>query len=295
MHSPKNYDEAKIMIDSKTKLIGIFGYPLQHSLSPIMHNKTLQHMGLNYCYVPLEVKPDDIGKAVEAIRIFDILGVNVTIPYKEKVIKYLDGLSPEAKACGAVNLIKNEAGRLVGYNTDGQGFVCGLQEAGVEVKGKVLIVGAGGAARAVGYALAENVQEIFFLDIEKSKAEELAHFITRQTGTKSEGLEMNPSILNELKCIADIIINSTPVGMFPKVSATPIDNLDGVKEQAVLCDLIYNPLQTKLLAMGQEKGLYTINGLPMFVHQGALTLKILTGEEPPTSYMKDVILNQMQQ
>ncbi|NLB88024.1 MAG: shikimate dehydrogenase [Syntrophomonadaceae bacterium] len=283
------------MINSKTKLMGIFGYPLQHSLSPIMHNKTLQKMGLNYCYVPLEVKPDDIGKAVEAIRFFDILGVNVTIPYKEKVIKYLDGLSPEAKACEAVNLIKNEGGRLVGYNTDGLGFVSGLEEAGVAIKGNVLIIGAGGAARAVGYSLAKKVQEILFLDIDKSKAQELALFIMNQTGTKSHGLEMNQDILNELKSWADIIINSTPVGMFPKVEDTPIDNLDGVKEHVVLCDLIYNPLQTKLLAMGQEKGLYTINGLPMFIHQGALTLKILTGEDPPIAFMKEVILNQMQQ
>lgn len=282
------------MINSKTKLIGIFGYPLQHSLSPIMHNKALQKMGLNYCYVPLEVKPDDIGKAVEAIRFLDILGVNVTIPYKEKVIEYLDSLSPEAEACAAVNLIKNESGRLVGHNTDGQGFVCGLQEAGIEVKGNILLIGAGGAARAVGHALAEeNVQEMFFLDIDKSKAEELAAFIMQQTGTKSYGLEMNPDILKEIKSKADIIINCTPVGMYPKVEDSPLDNLDGIKEQAVLCDLIYNPLKTKLLSWGEKKGLHTINGIPMFIHQGALTLKILTGEDPPVAYMKEVILDQM--
>lgn len=282
------------MINSKTKLIGIFGYPLQHSLSPIMHNKALQKMGLNYCYVPLEVKPDDIGKAVEAIRFLDILGVNVTIPYKEKVIEYLDSLSPEAEACAAVNLIKNESGRLVGHNTDGQGFVCGLQEAGIEVKGNILLIGAGGAARAVGHALAEEkIQEIFLLDINRLKAEELAQFIRKQTGTKCQGLEMNGDIIRELKTTANIIINCTPVGMYPKVEDSPLDNLEGVKEQAVLCDLIYNPLQTKLLAMGEEKGLRTINGLPMFVHQGALTLKILTGEDPPVAYMKEVILDQM--
>lgn len=282
------------MVNSKTKLIGIFGYPLQHSLSPVMHNKTLKRMGLNYCYVPLEVNPENIGKAVEAIRVFDMLGVNVTIPYKEKVIKYLDELSPEAQACKAVNLIKNEAGRLIGYNTDGQGFVNGLQEDGVEVKGTVLVIGAGGAARAVGHALAKQVQEMFFLDIDKSKAEELAQFIKNQTGIKTHGLEMNQAIVNEIKKVADIIINSTPVGMYPRVDASPVDNLEGVKKEAVLCDLIYNPLQTKLLAMGQEKGLRTINGIPMFVHQGALTLKILTGEDPPIEYMKEVVLNQIQ-
>ncbi len=275
--------------------MGILGYPIGHSLSPVMHNLTLQKMGLNYTYLPLEVKPDDIGKAVEAIRVFNMAGVNVTIPHKEKVISYLDDLSVPARACGAVNLIKNEDGKLVGYNTDGPGFVAGLKEEGIRIKGQVVLIGAGGAARAVAYAMAmEKAKTLTFLDIDIYKAKALADFVEETTGVKSYGLEMNKKTFKDIASQADIIINCSPIGMYPRVNESPVDNIDMVKEQVVLCDLIYNPGQTKLLAMGKAKGLAIINGLPMFVHQGALTLKILIGEDPPISYMKEVISHQMQ-
>ncbi len=283
------------MINNKTRLMGLFGYPLGHTLSPLMHNLTLEKMGLNYIYLPLEVQPDGISQAVEAIRVFKMQGVNVTIPYKEQVIPYLDNLSPEAEACGAVNLIKNEKGRLTGYNTDGLGFIAGLKEANINISGHMVLIGAGGAARAVAYALAsEEADAITFLDININKAKALADFITTKTGVTSYSLEMNEESFNRAASKADIIINCSPVGMYPHVNESPVTNLEMVKEQLVLCDLIYNPSLTKLLALGQAKGLTIMNGLPMFVHQGALTLKILTGEEPPVIYMKEVVLNQMQ-
>lgn len=282
------------MITSKTKLIGIFGYPLGHTLSPLMHNKTLAKMGLNYIYIPLEVKPDDIGRAVDAIRVFDMLGVNVTIPYKEKVIKYLDYLSPEAKACGAVNLIKNENGYLTGYNTDGAGFIAGLKEANIDYKGNTLLLGAGGAARAVSYALAsEGAKSLTFLNRDKVQAEKLANFINEQTNVSCHAFEMNLEIFNDIASNIDMIINCTPVGMYPNINETPVKDINNIKKGAVFCDLIYNPLKTKFLAMGEAKGYKTINGLPMFIHQGALTLKILTNINPPTAFMEEVVLHQM--
>ncbi|HZK44472.1 MAG TPA: shikimate dehydrogenase [Syntrophomonadaceae bacterium] len=282
------------MINSKTRLIGIIGYPLGHTLSPIMQNKALQEMGLNYIYVPLEVKPVDIKKAIEAIRIYDLMGVNVTIPYKEIVMEHLDELSAEAIACEAVNLIKNEDGRLIGYNTDGKGFVAGLEEADVDVSGQILLLGAGGAARAVGHALAtEGVQEMTFLDIDRLKAENLADFIRRKTGVSCYGLEMNRETFALAGKNADIIVNCTPSGMYPEINNSPIDDISMIKKPAVLCDLIYNPLQTKLLAMGRAHGLKIINGVPMLVHQGALTLEILTNLKPPIDIMREVVLHQV--
>ncbi len=282
------------MIDSKTKLMGIFGYPLGHTFSPLMHNGALHKLGLNYAYLPMEVRPENLEIAVKAIPAFDMLGVNVTIPYKEKVMKYLDYISPEAKACGAVNLIKNENGKLLGYNTDGAGFIAGLREADLDIAGHLVLIGAGGAARAVAYALAkEAVESITILDIDQRKALDLATFITEQAAVPTSGHLMSQETFNDLASGANMIINCTPVGMYPYINEMPVADISEVKK-ALLCDLIYNPLQTKFLARGKAQGLLTLNGLPMLIHQGALTFKILTGQNPPIAFMKEVILNQMQ-
>ncbi len=281
------------MIDAKTKLMGLFGYPLGHSFSPLMHNKLIAKLGLNYVFLPFEIKPGNLAPALESIRALDMLGVNVTIPYKEKVIEHLDGLSPDAQACGAVNLIKNEKGKLIGYNTDGAGFVAGLKAANIDVAGDVILLGAGGAARAVAYALAqEGIKSMAIFDLDKSKASNLVNFITEKTSTIGSSYDIGQENFDKLASKAKMIINCTPVGMYPHVDESPIVNISQVKE-ALLCDLIYNPLKTKFLAMGEKKGLATMNGLPMLIHQGALTFNILTGQQAPIDFMEDVILNQM--
>lgn len=274
--------------------MGLLGYPLGHTLSPVMHNATLEKMGLDNIYLPFEIHPNDINKAIEAIGTFNMLGVNVTIPFKEEVIPYLDSLSPAAEACGAVNLIKNDKGKLIGYNTDGAGFVAGLKEAGVNIGGHIVLIGAGGAARAVAYALAmEKVERISLLDVDNNKALALADFIKQKTGLNTNSLPMNEENFNQVAANADMIINCSPVGMFPHINKSPVNNLEAVKPAALICDLIYNPQQTKLLTLGKARGLTIMNGLPMFIHQGALTLEILTGEKPPITYMKEVVLNSL--
>lgn len=278
-------------INAETKVLGLLGNPVGHSLSPLMHNSTFARMGLNCIYLPFEVAPDLLAGAVAGIRALNLEGVNVTIPYKEAVIPYLDDLSETAAICGAVNVIKNENGRLVGYNTDGYGFIAALRDEDVEVEGsRILFIGAGGAARSLAVALKqERVSRIDFLDPDYARARSLAGLIAGSNDQSARAALINEASFREFSAGADIIINCSPVGMHPAVDQAPVTNLDAVDSRTVLCDIIYNPLQTRLLKMGEAVGLKTINGLPMFVNQGALTLDILMGINPDRGYMKGIL------
>jgi len=280
------------LINSQTLLIGIIGNPLGHSLSPRMHNLTLNKMGLNYLYLPMEVALDRLEEAVAGLRALNFKGVNVTIPYKKAVIPFLDKLSPEAFACGAVNLIKNENGCLTGFNTDGRGFMASLAEEGVGRIKRALLIGAGGAAHSIAYELTlAGAERLRILDLDPAKACDLARFVESLPGGQATGAQMSDELFNRLSQDSDLIINCTPVGMYPDIENTPILALDNVRSTTVVYDLIYNPITTRLLKMAQAKNLNTINGLSMLVHQGALTLQILTGETPPIDYMKEVVLD----
>ncbi|SHG66994.1 shikimate dehydrogenase [Thermosyntropha lipolytica DSM 11003] len=285
-----------MLITAQTRVIGLYGYPLGHTLSPLMHNAVFHNMHLPYVYLPFEICPHNLASAVDAIKSLNILGVNVTIPFKEEVIKYLDDLSAEARACKAVNLIKNEEGKLIGYNTDGEGFLSSLREEGVNPAGKALLIGAGGAARAVSYALAKaGVEEICFLDLEADRAEKLAAFIEEETGIKAEAGVMNENFFNEQAADAGIIVNCSPAGMYPHIGVSPVENLDSILPEAVVCDIIYNPLKTLFLRKAEANGHKIINGLGMFVHQGALSLKILTGIDPPVKMMREVVISHIKE
>lgn len=259
-----------------------------------MHNLTLQKMGLNYVYLPFPIRPDQLEDMLKAMRVLNLCGLNVTIPFKEMILKYLDQLSPLARDCGAVNVVKNDNGKLVGYNTDGLGFIASLQERGIPLKGRALFIGAGGAARAVAWALATNgISHLDFLDRDEARAREMAErLINRSYSAASH--PMSRQSFADLSRQADFIINATPVGMFPGVNAAPVDNLDGVLEHCVICDLIYHPIRTLLLKMGEQKGLRTVSGVSMFVHQGALTLELWTGRKPPLDYMREVVLDALE-
>jgi Shikimate 5-dehydrogenase len=242
--------------------------------------------------MPLEVAPDHLENAIAGLKALGFRGVNVTIPYKKAVIPFLDELSPEAQACGAVNLIKNENGRLTGFNTDGPGFMASLTEKGIDFSGRVLLLGAGGAAQSLAYELAvSGASELSILDLDADKAYALSGFVNNIVPGKATGARMSEEIFACLRREANLIINCTPVGMYPNLEKSPVASLDGVRPDTVVYDIIYNPLTTRLLAMAQAKELKTVNGLSMFVNQGALTLKILTGASPPVDYMKEVVLD----
>jgi len=278
-------------INSETKVLGLLGNPVGHSLSPLMHNMTFARLGLNCVYLPFQVAPEQLLAAVKSIRALNLQGVNVTIPFKEAVIPYLDQLSPIAADCGAVNVIKNENGRLVGYNTDGPGFIAALRDEAVKAEGsRVLFLGAGGAARSLAAALGqEKASHLDFLDTDYEKARSLAELINGFGKCSARAALINEANFRETGARADIIINCSPVGMYPAIDEAPVTSLDALDGRTVLCDIIYNPLQTQLLKMGQAIGLKTINGLAMFVNQGALTLDILLGVNPDREYMKGIL------
>jgi len=280
------------MIDANTQIIGLIGNPLGHSLSPRMHNGTLSRMGINCVYLPFEVQPEQLPGAVLGLRALNIRGVNVTIPYKQEVIPYLDELSSEARACGAVNLIKNADNRLIGYNTDGPGFMASLVESGASQIAKAVLIGAGGAAHSLAFQLIQaGLRDLQIFDLDIDRAKELADFMDSLGGARVRGHRMSEELFVQSSRDADLIVNCTPVGMHPHTDDCPVSTLAQVKPGAVIYDLIYNPLTTCFLSMAQACGLTTINGLDMLVHQGALTLEILLGIKSPIALMKEVVTN----
>ena len=279
-----------MIIDNRTLRMGLIGHPLGHSLSPLMHNRTLAHMGLNGIYLPMEITPLRLGEAVLGLRALNFTGVNVTIPYKQAVIPYLDELSPEARACQAVNLIHHAEGRLIGYNTDGQGFMASLREEGIDRIDRVIIIGAGGAARAVVYELAQaGTGRVDILDLLPERAAALAEFVNQATPGTAVGHLMDQAVFAELCPAADLVVNCSPVGMHPGIDRSPVDSLAELNHNAVVYDLVYNPPVTRFLNLARDRDIHTINGAAMLVHQGALTLRILTGRQPPMAFMKEVI------
>jgi shikimate dehydrogenase len=276
-------------ISGKTRIVGLFGYPVEHSLSPEMHNAAFDKLNLDYCYVTFPVHPDSLGDAVLGIRALSLGGVNVTVPHKEKVIPFLDGISEEARFIGAVNTIKNEDGKLTGFNTDGTGFMQSLAEADIRVKDrKVLIVGTGGAARAIGYYLCKEAFTVQLFDVDIPKAEALAKHLygVNQNAGMVDAASTNSS---EFMAGIDIIINATPLGLKPG-DPMPVD-MSLVKKEHVVCDLIYR--ETPFLRAAAEKGCKTMHGLGMLLWQGVIAFEIWTGVRPPVDVMKDALLKRM--
>lgn len=264
-------------ISGKTKVVGLFGYPAEHSLSPAMHNAAFQELGLDYCYVAFSVEPGRLGGAVEGIRALNLKGVNVTVPHKEKVIAFLDKVNEEASFIGAVNTIVNSEGFLTGYNTDGRGFISSLSEAGISVAGKnILIVGAGGACRAISYYLIREASSLRIFDIDSVRAERLVSDL--------RGIGPNVSFLDDLGDPGpfEILINATPLGL-KDGDPLPLD-ISNLGSASTVCDLIYR--DTPLLKGASERQLKTLNGLGMLLHQGALAFELWTGRRPPIDVMR---------
>ena len=283
-------------ITGKTKLVGLIGYPVSHSVSPPMHNAAFAHLGLDWCYVPLPVAtaPDArIGEAVAGVRALGFAGCNVTVPHKQNVIPHLDELTQAAEAIGAVNTIRVESdGRLSGDNTDARGFIADLRDHHVDPAGRqVLVLGAGGSARAVVYGLAEaDCAGVKILNRTLTRATDLAqrmqgYFpgcpITAHAALAEIGADAHA---------ADLIINCTSLGMTPHVETTPWDESISFRPGQVVYDLVYNPPETRLLAKASADGAVAIGGLGMLIWQGALALERWTGEVAPVAVMRQACL-----
>lgn len=280
-------------ITGKTKIVGIFGYPIEHTFSPLMHNAAFSALGLDYCYMPFEVQPEDLKSAVESIRALNIRGVNITVPHKEAVIKYLDELSKEAKLIGAVNTIENRGGKLIGHNTDGRGFIKSLlEDAKTRVKGKwILLLGAGGAGKGVAVSCAlEGASEIIIANRTIKKAEELAKYLSRHfKKTRFSAIPLDRHKISNAIAKTDILINATSLGLKGK-DILPVSQKD-LHRDLIIYDLIYNPQITSLLKIARRAGVKkAVNGLGMLIYQGAIAFQIWTGKKPPVDVMKKAVL-----
>lgn len=275
-------------IDSNTILFGVIGNPIRHSKSPIMMNRAFRETGINGVYAAFHVTGDRIADFAAGVRAMGIQGVNVTIPHKLDIMSVLDEIDPGARAIGAVNTIVNDAGRLIGYNTDGIGYVRSLkEEAEHELAGKrIVVIGAGGAARGIVYALAnEKPARITIANRSVDRAMELA--ASFQDLAEIEAISNDE--LQEACRQADFVINTTSVGMFPNIDETPVD-ADWLKPGAVASDLIYNPLKTKFLQQAEQRGCRIHGGLGMFIYQGAYAFEYWTGQPAPAAAMRETVL-----
>jgi len=280
-------------IGARTNILCVIGHPIEHSMSPVMHNAALNDLSLDYVYLAFDIHPKDLKKAVLGYKKSNVTGINVTIPHKEAIIRYLDELDPLSKQIGAVNTIKNEGGVLLGRNTDALGAKKALLDAGFIIEGKkALILGAGGAARAISFALSEKIDEIFICNRTEERSIKLAKDLQDKTKIKATGKNMSEKTLRTLVDSVDILINTTPIGMYPKIDTSPISK-DLLNENLFIFDIIYNPLQTRLLKDARETGSKTLNGLDMFINQGALAFKWWTGKKPDVKLMKKKIIEQL--
>ncbi|MBF0553169.1 MAG: shikimate dehydrogenase [Nitrospirae bacterium] len=270
------------MITAHTKLAGLIGNPVGHSLSPAMHNAGFNHIGLDCRYLAFDVKPEMLGDAIRSIRALNFLGANITIPYKEKAIQFLDDCHEEARFIGAVNTIVNFNGKLTGYNTDGRGFMKSLEISDVPLKNsKVFMVGAGGAARAITYYIAKEAPSLRIFDTDTPKLNALVRDLKR----------VNPEVHAETSTDAvtgsDILINATPLGLH-KGDPLPIDK-KLLKKDHIVCDVIYR--DTPLLVEAKKLGCQTVNGLGMLFWQGILAFELWTKPgAAPVEVMRDALM-----
>ncbi|MBY6035405.1 shikimate dehydrogenase [Fictibacillus nanhaiensis] len=268
----------------------VIGDPIEHSLSPIMQNEAFKQLNIKGQYEKKRVTPEQLGPFVSSLRESEYAGFNVTIPHKVTIMQYLDDIDEEAKEIGAVNTVVNQDGKLIGYNTDGKGFLLGLKEKLTKSLDElnVLIIGAGGAARSIAYALLkENPKH---LSIANRSEERLSLLVNDLNGKEVEGI----SLANAESKLAlfDVLINTTNAGMFPDIKDMPLQ-LDRLKEGAVVCDIVYNPLQTTWLKIAEGNGAIIDNGVSMLVMQGAMAFEKWTGTFPDTDKMKDSVINQL--
>ena len=274
-----------------TKLVVLLGHPLGHSLSPRMHNHLFKKLGLDYCYWPVEVKARDLKAVFNGLTRMNLAGFNVTIPHKVRIAELLDTLDPLAAAIGAVNTICIADGRTTGYNTDGEGFIKALEtNLKRSVAGrKVVLLGSGGAARAIAMTLAfKGVEKIYIANRTTARAAQLTEAINAHKANCAQVVAFNREALATVIRNSHILVNTTSVGMHPDTKASPV-NADLLFPNLAVADIVYNPRDTRLLDDARRTGCTVVEGLGMLVYQGAAAFKLWTGIDPPVNEMFDVL------
>jgi shikimate dehydrogenase len=282
-------------ISGKTKICGLIGDPVEHTVSPAMHNAAFQKMGLDFVYLPFRVKSEQLLQAVAGLKALNVKGFNVTIPHKVAMISLLDSLDPLAAKIGAVNTVVNENGNLKGYNTDAEGFLRALKAHGFKPKRKkVVVLGAGGASRAISYVLSQEGASLTILNRkqELNWAEDIARLIRKDFKKEVKVLEL--AHLTEALPGADLLVNATSVGMYPVADESPVPPNLLAKVQLVF-DIVYNPIKTKLLKDAAAAGARTISGVDMLAWQGALAFEKWTGKKAPVDLMRQAAVKMLEQ
>jgi shikimate dehydrogenase len=283
-------------ISGHTGLLALIGSPVGHSASPLMYNYSFEKLGLDYAYVAFDVKEDGVKGALDAMRLFNMRGMNVTMPDKVEAARYMDELSPAAQIIGAVNTIVNEDGKLIGYMTDGEGFVNNLKDYGVSIVGKKMVVaGGGGAATAIQVQCAlDGAREITIFNKKDS-------FFERTLATAEKIKAAVPGCIVNVYDIddadrlakeiqsADIFVNATIVGMKPMEDQSIIKDLSLLRPELVVADIVYNPEETKLLKDAKAAGCTCVGGKGMLVWQGASAFRLYTGMEMPVEEVKELL------
>ena len=266
------------MIDGRTELYGVIGNPIRHSLSPMIHNGAFKRLGRNAVYLVFEI--ENLEEALRGIRGLRVRGVSVTHPFKTEVVPFLDKVEKLAKKIGAVNTIVNRGRRLIGYNTDSEGALEAMEEK-MNLKGKrIVLLGAGGAARAIGFGLKERDCQLIVINRSRDRGEALSielkcHFLPMSSLVRMKAGELE----------ADVMINATSLGMYPRDGETPIPK-SLLREGMMVMDIVYEPLETRLLSEAKERRCLTIDGLEMLVRQGVAQFEIWTGKRPEIGQIK---------
>ena len=285
----KNRKGHSNMKNYRAELTGVFGDPVDDNPTGVVEEAAFAAKNLNYRYLTIKVLPEDLGKAMDSVKIFDMKGINLTMPHKIKVLPYLDELSPAAEIIGAVNTVIQKEGKLFGENTDGKGFVTALKNSGETLdKKNVTILGAGGAARAIAVECALNgAAYINIINRSIEKGEELASLIQMKTDSSAKYLNWKNNM--EIPSDTDILINATSIGFSPNVTDKPDIDYTTITPEMCVCDVIFNPAETIFLKTAAENGAKTITGLGMLVQQAALNFTLWTGVEAPVDVMEDAL------
>ena len=274
----------------KSELVGVFGHPVAENPTVVMQEAAFQALNLDWRYLTIEVYPEDLADAFKGLRAMNMRGINLTIPHKVEVLKYLDKVAPDAALMGAVNTVRRHGDDLIGENTDGKGFIRSLrQNAGIDPAGKkFVILGAGGAARAIGVEAAlAGAKQITIVNRSAARGETLATLLNKQTEANVSFVEWNTSYA--VSADTDILVNATSLGLFPNVAEKPNIHFDTITPAMTVCDVIPNPPNTPFLREVADRGATTLDGLGMLVYQGAIGFTMWTGLEAPVAVMHQAL------
>ena len=273
----------------RTELVGVFGDPVDGNPTGVVEEAGFAATRLNYRYITCLVKRGDIANAILGMRAMNMRGVNLTMPHKVDVLPYLDEITPAARIIGAVNTVVNRGGHLLGENTDGKGFVKSLTDEGIDLHGKtVCLLGAGGAARAIGVECALNgANKIIIVNRNADRGTALRDAIAENTDAQAEYIPWDGSV--PVPEQTDILVNATCVGLFPDVNACPDIDYDTIEKGMIVCDVVFNPAMPVFLQKARQRGARTISGLGMLVNQAALNFEIWTDVKAPREVMLEAL------